>query len=165
MTTCFGNDSDTTIRITGLEAYANYYIELEKNGFDNVAWQLSKHTISVTIELNNFKLIEVPVAVVGKASGIVYYDGAKGKIGLGRVIVNSYNSDSVLVGRTVTEADGYFSFMGLAPGSYTVQIDAVQLQKLQMIASPALSFKILSTSEGDVAGELRFILRSVRSDH
>ena len=156
------NVGDTSIRISGLEAYTSSFIELDKTSFDNIAWQIKKPTISVTIEPNNFKLIEVPVAVVGEVSGTVYHNDANGKNGLGRVIVNFYDSGSILVARTVTEADGYFSFMGLAPGNYTARIDAAQIQKLQMVASPALSFKILSNIVGDVADGLQFVLQPVK---
>lgn len=157
------NDHDTTLRITGLEAYTDCFLELDKNSFDNIAWQIDKKTISITIEPNNFKLIEVAVAVWGEASGSVAFNNAKGEHGLGQIIVNFYNSNAILVGRTLTESDGYFSFMKLAPGAYTAQIDSTQLHKLQMASSPALSFKILSNKDGDVVDGLRFVLRSLKT--
>lgn len=156
------NDRDTSIRINGLEAYSNYLIELDKNSFDNVAWQIKKQTISVTIEPNNLKLIEVAVAVAGEVSGTVFFKDAKGKNGLGRIIVNIYNSNLKLVGKTLTEADGYFSLMELPPGSYIASVDATQLQKLQMTASIALSFNIRSNKDGDVADGLQFNLQRVQ---
>jgi hypothetical protein len=158
------NYRDTTLRISGLEAYTNYYIELDKTSFDNIAWQIRKPTISVTIEPNNFKLIEVPVAVVGEASGIVYLKDLKGRKGIGRIIVNFYNSDSVLAAKILTEADGFFSFLGLAPGLYTAQIDKVQLQKLHMISS-SLSFTILPGKDGDIKSGLEFILNSTQENN
>ncbi|MEP7166102.1 MAG: hypothetical protein ABI741_15470 [Ferruginibacter sp.] len=153
------NNHDTTLRITGLEAYTNYLIELDKTSFDNIAWQIRKQTMRVTIEPNNFKLIEVAVAVVGEVSGTVYLKNIKGKNGLGRIIVNFYNSDNVLVGKTLTEDDGYFSFIEFAPGHYTARVDLVQLQKLKMISSPSISFNILSNKDGDVKDGLQFILQ------
>src|SRR4030095_6773521 len=66
------NKKDTTIIITGLDAYANYFVDLDKNSFDNIGWQLRKATMNVVIEPNHFKLIEVPVAVVGEASGTIF---------------------------------------------------------------------------------------------
>ncbi|MEP7238206.1 MAG: hypothetical protein ABI685_10090 [Ferruginibacter sp.] len=154
------NDRDTTIRINGLEAYTNYFIELDKNGFDNVAWQIKKQTLSVTIEPNNLKLIEVAVAVVGEVAGTVFLKDVKGKNGLGRIIVNIYDSNLKLAGKTLTEADGYFSFMGLAPGSYTAMVDPLQMEKLQMRASPVAAFTIAPKTDGDVADGLQFILQA-----
>jgi hypothetical protein len=155
------NTRDTTIRITGLEAYTSYYIELEKNSFDNVAWQILKPAISVAVDPNRLKLVEVPVAVMGEVSGKVSLNGEKGISAIGRIIVNIYNRDSVLVAHLLTESDGYFDFIGLAPGEYTASVDAVQLSKLKMKSSPALSFKILENVEGDIINNLEFILHSV----
>lgn len=155
------NNKDTTLRITGLEAYTSCLIELDNSSFENVAWQLRKQTMSVSIEPNNFKLIEVPVAVMGEVSGTVFLADSAGKKGLGRVIVNIYNSDTIIVAKTVTEADGYFSFLGLVPGSYTAQIDKTQLQKLQL-ASDSLPFTILPGTAGDVVNGLQFLVYPTR---
>ena len=66
-----------------------------------------------------------------------------------------------MAGRTLTEADGYFSFLGLAPGSYTVQIDDAQLHKLKMTATPiAAPIVIEKSREGDQAGGINFVLKS-----
>ena len=102
----------------------------------------------------------MPVAVVGEASGKVSLNGNKGLTALGRIIVNIYNRDSILVVRMLTESDGFFYFIGLAPGEYMASVDAVQLTKLQMGSSPALSFKISQNVEGDIINNLEFILQS-----
>lgn len=155
------NKRDTTIIITGLDAYTNYYVELDKNSFDNIGWQLRKSTMNVVIEPNHFKLIEVPVAVVGEVSGTVYTQNNKGINGLGRVIVNFYNADSTLVGRTVTESDGYFSFVGLVPGTYAVEIDGAQLLRLNMSSFPIkLPVTIKLNRDGDIIDGLKFIIKA-----
>ncbi|MBA2498878.1 MAG: hypothetical protein H0V30_04050 [Chitinophagaceae bacterium] len=151
------NIKDTSIRITGLEANTNYFIELDKSGFDNVAWQLKHQTISVTVEPNNFKLIEVAVAVAGEVSGTVYYNNGKTKNGLGRIIVNIFDTNNMLVAKTITEEDGYFSYMGLAPGKYTSGIDAVQMKKLSMKSSSS-TFTILQNIDGDVVEGLEIVV-------
>jgi len=154
------NTGDTTIRITNLESYTSYHIELEKNSFDNIAWQIKKPTLSVVADPNRLKLVEVPVAVVGEASGKVSLNGNNGLNGLGRIIVNIYNRDTILVAHLLTESDGFFDFIGLAPGEYTASVDSAQLAKLQMTSSPALSFKISQNVVGDIVDNLEFTLRS-----
>ena len=149
---------DTTIRITGLESYTNYFIEVDKNSFDNVAWQIKNPNIGVAIDPNLLKPVEIPVAVVGEASGRVFIDCISGRNGLGRIIVDIYNTEGLLVGKTLSESDGYFSYMGLTPGNYVVKIDAAQLQKLSMQASPAIPFIIKAKKEGDVADGMNFDL-------
>jgi hypothetical protein len=156
------NEHDTTLRISGLEAYNSYFIDLDPNSFDNVAWQLRKHSINITVEPNDFKLIEVPVSVVGEVSGTVYLKDAQGKSGLGRIIVNIYNSNGILAAHTLTESDGYFSYLGLPPGSFTAALDATQLQKLKMISTSTRSFTISPKKDGDVADGLEFVMRLVQ---
>jgi hypothetical protein len=155
------NTRDTTSRVSGLEAYATYYLELDKTSFDNVAWQIRKPTISVTADPNRFRLIEVPVAVVGEASGKVSFSGSKGITALGRILINIYNSDADRVAQVMTEADGFFDFIGLAPGHYTVGVDPAQLAKLQMRSSPVLSFNISKNVEGDMVNNLEFMLSAI----
>jgi hypothetical protein len=48
----------------------------------------------------------------------------------------------------------------LAPGNYTASVDAAQLDKLHMVSSPALSFKISMNPEGDIVDNLKFILQA-----
>ena len=149
------NKSDTTIRVSDLVAYADYILRLEP-AFENIAWHIRNQTISVAIDPNQFKEIEVPVVIWGEVSGIVY----RGMQPQDRIIVCFYRSDSTLAGQSVTESDGSFDFSGLPPGSYTARVAPAQLRKLQMTSSPlTLPFTILPKRNGDVAEGLRFTLQ------
>lgn len=150
---------DTTIRIFELEPYVSYIIELDKNSFDNIAWQVQMRTLSVAVDPNQMKLVEIPIAVVGEASGSVYVQDKNGRNGQGRIIVCFYDNKSKLVARTISETEGFFSFLGLAPGKYTVRVDSAQLSKLHMISKPASSqIEINRTKDGDVIDNLEFVL-------
>ncbi len=153
------NKKDSTITVTGLEAYTNYYVELDKNSFDNIAWQIKKPMMNVAIEPNHFKLIEVPVSVVGEISGTVYFKNDKGRSGLGRIIINIFNSEGKLATKLLSESDGYFNFIGLAPGAYTAEIDAPQINKLSMNSSAKLSFTIVPSKDGSLVEGLEFVLQ------
>ncbi len=153
------NKKDSTVTVTGLEAYTNYYVELDKNSFDNIAWQIKKPVMNIAIEPNHFKLIEVPVSVVGEISGTVYFKNDKGRNGLGRIIINIYSSEGKLVTKLLSETDGYFNFIGLSPGAYTAEIDAPQLNKLSMTNSGKLSFNIVPSKDGSLVDGLEFVLQ------
>jgi len=150
------DDDDSSVHITGLEAYSNYIVEIDKNSFENLAWKVQKPVIKVAIGANAFRVVKVPVSVVGEVSGNVYLKDSKGKSGLGRIIVNIYNQDSVIVAHTLTEPDGYFSYLGLPPGSYHAGIDPEQLAKLRFVNCPRLAFTIKTSTEGDVIDGLTF---------
>lgn len=157
------NEKDTTIRVFDLEPYTNYLVTLDGTSFDNIAWRIRNKNLSVAIDPNKFKMIEVPIAVVGEANGTVYLEGSGGQKGQGRIIVNFYRRDLSLAASTLTEADGYFSFLGLLPGDYLAGIDTTQMNKLQMNVMPKLlPLTIEASSDGDVADGLEFVLRQNR---
>lgn len=149
------NEKDTTIRILDLTPYTSYLLELDKNSFDNISWQMHNLTMKVMIDPNQFKTIEVPISVMGEGSGTVY-NGSRGQ---GRMLVCFYRSDSTLAARTLTESDGYYSYLGLKPGKYTVRIDPEQLKKLKMVSSPEqIPITIAHSFDGDVVESLDFKL-------
>jgi hypothetical protein len=153
------NTRDSTIRIFDLEPYTNYFIELERSSFDNVAWQIRQTVIGVAIDPNQFKIVEIPVAVMGEASGMVYLKNAEGVTGLGLIRVLFFREDSTLVTQTLSEPDGYFSFLGLSPGKYHVRLDSEQLRNINMYTQPdQISFTIEKEMEGGVADGLDFVL-------
>lgn len=153
--TILRNEKDTTIRILDLVPYTSYMLELDKNSFDNIAWQMHNLSMKVMIDPNQFKDIEIPISVMGEASGTVY-NGSRGQ---GRILVCFYRSDSTLVARTLTEPDGYYSYLGLKPGKYIVRIDPEQLKKLKMVSSPdRIPVNISPSPDGSIIESLDFKL-------
>jgi hypothetical protein len=156
------DEKDTMIRILDLEPYNSYFIELNRNGFDNISWQIKNKTINITANPNNFTLIQVPVVVVGEVAGTIYKqssDSAKGLVGQSQIVVGIYDEHGNMVARAVTEYDGYFNYLGLVPGSYTVRVDPKQLAKLHLVSTPEfMPIVIRNNTEGDVADGLEFTL-------
>jgi hypothetical protein len=157
------NLRDTAVTITEMEAYENYFIELQRNSFDNIAWQVKKPVISIMIEPNQLRLIEVPVSIIGEVSGTVYLQDKTGKNGLGRIKVCIYREDGSMAACLLTESDGYFNFMGLAPGKYTAELDKTQIRNLRMKVTPqTIPFQISNNKDGDVIDELEFVTIRIR---
>ncbi|PCH70507.1 MAG: hypothetical protein COC06_04505 [Bacteroidales bacterium] len=158
-------NSDTIIRAVNIEPYKNYTVQIDPNSFDNIGWKIEKKIISIEVTPNHFKRVEIPVSVVGEVAGTVYHREGESKKGIGRIIVDFYNSDSTRIARTLTEADGYFSFLGLQSGSYTARIDSTQLLKLDLIATPAiLPFTIKRTVDGDYVDGLELVLHKPKKE-
>jgi len=159
--TIIRNEKDTTIRVLDLTPYTSYFLELDKNSFDNIAWQMHNLSMKVNVDPNQFKTIEVPVTVMGEATGTVY-SGSKGQ---GRILVCFYRSDWTLAARTLTETDGYYSYLGLKPGKYFARIDAEQLRKIKMVSSPEMiPVKISPNKDGDIVDGLDFRLSLINKE-
>jgi hypothetical protein len=154
-------DRDTTIRVFELEPYVNYFVSLAGTNFDNISWQIKHKSFNIAVGPNQFRTIEIPISVMGEAAGTVYFGSGSSLKGQGRVLVNFYRSDNSLAAQTMTESDGYFSYLGLKPGKYIARIDPSQMVKINMHATPeGIPFEIHSGTEGDVVDGLEFIVRS-----
>ncbi len=159
------NEDEAAIRVTGLEAHKKYFVDLDENSFENTSWKIKNKAIQVVAEPNHFTRIEVPVSVVGEVSGTVYNKGKTGKEGIGRIMINIYNDSNQLVAKTLTEYDGYFNYLGLAPGKYFLSVDTSQLMKIDMQAdTPEIPFTIQSKREGDIVDGLDLILTPIKKD-
>jgi cell division protein FtsN len=119
----------------------------------------------VAVDPNILKLIEIPVIVAGEATGTVELEENGMRNGLGRIIVNFVTGSGKHAGRVLTEEDGYFSYLGLSPGKYTVIIDTAQLRKLNMTAEPdSIQFDVAGGTEGDIVDGLDFVLEKIPQD-
>ena len=63
---------------------------------------------------------------------------------------------------SISEEDGFFSFLGLPPGKYTAAIEATQMEKLGVTATPEKQeVRIIRKLEGDMVGGVNFCLRAI----
>ena len=153
------NAKDSNYNVVGLEAYNIYFIDIEKDAFDNIAWKVKNPSIKVIVEPNHLKVIEVPILVMGEVSGRVNLQNNQGNKGVGRIIVNIYNSNGEFVNRVLTEADGYFSYLGLTPGSYYIESDEKQLLKLKIKSTTSkIKFQIRPTNDGEIIDNINIQL-------
>ncbi|MEO8795273.1 MAG: hypothetical protein ABI390_07370 [Daejeonella sp.] len=152
---------DSVTRVFDLEPYVDVLLQLDPNSLDNISWQLDLKTIKVSVIPNQLKTVELPVRVSGEISGMVYQRQNQKDTGLGRILVCIYTPDDFLVARTLSESDGYFSYLGLKSGDYYATIDTGQLHRLNMNSSvEKIPFEIKNTTEGDVKENFEFILQS-----
>jgi outer membrane protein OmpA-like peptidoglycan-associated protein len=157
------DDKDTIIRILDLEPYVRYYADLNTNTFDNIAWQIKNHLISIAVSPNAFTRVQIPVAVVGEVSGTVSVNEKNGigQRGERQIMVDIFDTSRHLAAQTMTESDGFFSYIGLPPGNYNLGIDSVQLHKLHLKPNRGLiPIHIAQSKDGDVADGLEFTLRA-----
>ncbi len=160
------SEKDSIIRIPDLNAFTIYMINFTDSELDNIAWRFKNKIYQVLIDPNQFKRIDVPVISLGEMSGQVNLDKDKSIKGIGRITIKIFdkNSDNV-VAQTLSESDGYISYLGLAPGDYYACVDSLQLANLEYsVDAPCKEFSIKVSENGDIVDGIDFVLRPLLND-
>jgi hypothetical protein len=132
---------------------------LQPESFDNIAWRVKNKSIKVVVDPNTEKYVEIPVTVSAEVSGMVKFAEGDRSRGFGKIILRIYDSDMQPVGRTLSESDGFFTFTGLHPGSYTIKLDEDQLQKTGLKADVLqVPVTLKKSIDGDVIDGIEFVL-------
>jgi hypothetical protein len=156
--------TDTVIRLYDLEPYTNYFIDLSQNSFENISWQIRIKTMNVVVDPNQLKVIEIPVSIMSEANGTVYFQDGTHKRPQGRINVGFYRPDGTKVANVLSDQDGYYSYMGLVPGTYIIKLDSEQLGNLKMEGSEEKTITIKSSNEGSLEEGLDFIVRKASEE-
>jgi hypothetical protein len=156
--------TDTVIRLYDLEPYTNYFIDLSQNSFENISWQIRIKTMNVVVDPNQLKVIEIPVSIMSEANGTVYFQDGTHKRPQGRINVGFYRPDGTKVANVLSDQDGYYSYMGLVPGTYIIRLDSEQLGNLKMEGSEEKTITIKSSNEGSLEEGLDFIVRKASEE-
>jgi outer membrane protein OmpA-like peptidoglycan-associated protein len=149
---------DSLLRIVGLEPFSDYTLTLDESNFQQLSWKLPYKTIQFTADPNQFKRISMAIQPMGEISGMVVNQSGRG---LGRVIVNLFETAGKQVGRVLTEEDGYFTYIGFKPGTYLVGIDSTQLRILKMTCEP-VRVAVKPDVLGDVVDAGTLIMKAIQ---
>ncbi len=155
---------DSIVRVSDLNAFVDYIVEFSNSDLDNIAWRFKHKTYRVLVDPNQYKKVYVPVLSLGEISGMVYLNNNNNLKGLARITIQIYNKQNVKIAETLSEGDGYYSYLGLTPGEYTVRIDKEQLDKLGYQSTPLkLQTTIKKMVDGDFTEGLDFVLEQKKT--
>ncbi len=153
---------DSIIRITGLEPYTSYLLTLDDKGLTQISYRIEHKNIRVYVDPNQFRKIDIPVKPMGEVNGWVYLKDEKGPKGQGRILVNIYTKSGSLATTVMTERDGGFTYLGLAPGGYIARIDSAQIARLNWHSVPEeIEFQIKPDFYGDIVYDLEFTMMNI----
>jgi hypothetical protein len=154
------SETDSIVRIAGLNPFVKYIITLSDNDLESVAWRFKHKTYEVLVDPNQFKRIDIPVVVVGEFSGVAYLNKNNSLNGIGRILVKFYKKNSSAVyAETLSEFDGYIYYLGFEHGEYSARLDSAQLSNLDYTAnSKQIDFTINPSMEGDMVMGADFVL-------
>lgn len=148
-----------TVTLLDLEPYRPYFITVDPLSFDHIAWSIKNPNILVEVVPNQLKQIQIPVSVMGEVAGSVTGPQMADLGSMAGISVKIYNGQDKLMGKTTTATDGYFSYFGLPPGTYSVKIDRSHLRKLKLRTEHTEhGFTIKALKEGDYVDDIEFVL-------
>jgi hypothetical protein len=150
---------DSIVRVFDLNAFVNYTAKFVDSDLNNIAWRFKHNTYKILVDPNQYKRVFIPVIPVGEIVGMVYLKKGKSLQGQARINIQIIDEKGNKVAEVLSEYDGYFTYLGLKPGKYTVRIDPEQLKNLNLTALPKahqVTIKVLEY--GDVIEDLDFTL-------
>lgn len=153
--------SDGILRITQLQSYWKYQMEVDIHALPNpnLAPKMKKFTF--VAEPNRFRSIDIPLYQTGIIEGMVTVDNNGKSEGLGglRLVLEKLN-DSEPLQLLRTFSDGGFYVFGLMPGKYRLYADPKQLEFMNVTSEPGfLEFEIKALADGDYLENLNFKLK------
>lgn len=150
---------DSLIRIVGLEPYTDYLLTLDDKSLEQISYRIVHKNLRVFADPNQFRKIDVPILPMGEVNGWVFEKDEKGRRGIERMVVNFFTKDGRITASTLTENDGSFTYLGLAPGHYYARVDSAQLARLGMTASVAeVPFEIKPDVLGDIVDDVQLVV-------
>tara|TARA_B100000787_G_scaffold4379_1_gene3253 strand:+ start:1821 stop:4169 length:2349 start_codon:yes stop_codon:yes gene_type:complete len=150
---------DSIVRVFDLNAFVNYTVKFSDTQLNNIAWRFKHKTYKILVDPNQYKRVFIPVISVGEISGIVSLRKDENIQGQGRVLIQIFDEKGTKITETLSEFDGYYSYLGLKPGKYTVRVDETQLKNLNYKALPKVHQITIKVSEyGDIIDDLDFTL-------
>jgi len=143
-------ENDSIHRFVSLEPYSPYVLTVANNGFPSLSWMIEKTTWSVVTSPNQIKKVFIPVKPMGEVDMNISLARNSEVTPAYRLIVYIVDGENHQVGKGLTEQDGSFSFLGLAPGNYRIKFDDKQLKGLGLSTTyTPIPFEIKVSSQGD----------------
>lgn len=151
------SETDSVVRVLGLEPWLPCVIAIDGSELPEISWRPKYRTWRVVPQPNAFQTIDVPIVVVGEASGTVLRGSDRGMQGM---IVRFRQLDGPFSDSTISYEGGEFFFMGLPPGRYRAMLDGEQLRLLSLVPEiSSIEFDVRSGREGDIVEGLEFRIR------
>ena len=148
---------DSIVRVSNLNAFVDYNVEFSNTDLQNISWKFKYKSYQVLVDPNQYKRVYVPIISMGEMNGTIYLTKGNETKGVGRITVKIYDYEGRLVKEILSEADGYFSYLGLIPGKYRISLDEEQLKNLNFECIPKTREVVIGISEdGDIIEGLDF---------
>ncbi|MCD4679370.1 MAG: hypothetical protein K8S00_03180 [Bacteroidales bacterium] len=157
------SEKDSIVRVSDLNAFVDYNVEFSNYDLENIGWRFKNKTYQILVDPNQYKRVDVPIISVGEVSGMVYMNNNNNLNGIGRVTIQIWDKKGDKVAETLSERDGYYSYLGLKPGDYIIRVDEEQLANLNYQSAPLVkNISVKVSVDGDIVEGVDFILTNIK---
>jgi len=154
------NKNDSIQRFVSLEPFAHYILNVSNSGFPNLSWFLENSNIGFYANPNQISKIFVPVKPMGEIELLVFISKNNKQTPGSRIIIQIFDEQNILIKKGLSDQEGYFTFLGLPPGTYKIVLDQDQLLHLSLESEqPFYEFTINPKKEGDFIDNISIILK------
>ena len=154
--------SDGILRITQLQSYWTYRLEVDIQALPDPTLAPKEKAFGFVAEPNRFKSIDIPLYRTGIIEGAVLIERAGGEQGVGGLRLTLQREGDPPLETIRTFSDGAYYAFGLLPGKYKMTIDPKQLEFMKAKATPeVLEFEIKALADGDYLEGLNVVLKTI----
>jgi hypothetical protein len=154
--------SDGILRITQLQSYWTYRLEVDIQALPDPTLAPKEKVFGFVAEPNRFKSIDIPLYRTGIIEGLVLIERVGGEQGVGGLRLTIQREGDPPLETIRTFSDGAYYAFGLLPGKYKLTIDPKQLEFMKAKATPeVLEFEIKALADGDYLENLNVVLKTI----
>ncbi len=117
-------NADGIAFITGLRKNVPTDITLKTQSLEDPFWEPGKKGNSILPRPGHVETIDIPVITTGEIDGTLFMENKKGgKKSLNHAPLQLLNSSGEVIQQVKSEYDGFYLFMKIPPGDYSVRLD------------------------------------------
>lgn len=152
-------DENGVALLTGLGKYKPTDVVVDRGSLEDPFWEPAAGGVSVVPRPGHAELLEIPVITTGEIDGTVFLatenDTEKP---MSNVRLQLLDETGEIAGEGRSEYDGFYLFMKVAPGNYTVRLHPESAERLGV--APASQAGIEIATDGTVVSGKDLLLRA-----
>jgi len=150
------SDKDGNILVTGIQAYRNVDLALEKRSLEDPAWLANPAGVRIYPRPGVIDTIDFPIIVSGEIDSTVFRKKGKWASEVSDAVLQLLNEKGDVVRETKSAFDGFYLFDYVRPGKYTLRVSPDQLARLNIPQPPDQQIEI--KSDGTILNGRDFVL-------
>jgi hypothetical protein len=140
-------DADGIAMLTGIASFRTSDIEIDKTTLPDPFLVPLIEGVSITFRNGLIDTLDFPMAIGSDIEGLISFSDGVDISQRQNVIVELRNKKSRLIKTTKTEFDGYYVFIGVLPGEYTVSIANESILAFEIKSKASIDVKITRDTE------------------